>query len=175
MNFRMPVRLIMPLFLLLSSSAFTQTTREEKKKAGQEQRAAERAQLKANIDARQYSFFAQTATALDGKLFQLSSLYFLKIHQDSLDADLPYYGRAYAATLGNTNGGIRFKSTSFSYGVKDLKKGGWFITIVPENNRNANKMELSIDQDGYASLEVSSTYRESISFRGEIRPNSNRP
>ncbi|MFI5124947.1 MAG: DUF4251 domain-containing protein [Chitinophagales bacterium] len=167
MKFRNMLRLFMPVLLLISTAAFAQTTKEEKKKAEYEQ-------LKAIIEARQYTFVAQTATSMGGRSRQLTSEYTLKIHQDSLEADLPYYGRAYSVNPGDLDGGIHFRSTSFTYNLKDTKNGGWFITIIPEDKKKASKMDLSISQGGFGTLQVSSTNRQMISFYGNIRGNSNR-
>jgi hypothetical protein len=156
-------------FLLLTASAFAQTSKEDKRKAEEEQRAARQALLKTVVDSRLYSFFAETANALNGDIHQLGTPYsFVRINQDSMEVDLPYWGNAHAAMLGNTDGGIRFRSVVTSYTVKTRKKGGWFISIVPKDNRTADKMDLDIDMDGYAILQVTSKFRESISYRGEM-------
>lgn len=175
MNCRISVRLLMPL-LLLTASAFAQTSKEDKKKAEGEQRAARQALLKTVIDSRLYSFFGETATALNGDLHQLGTPYFfVRINQDSLEVDLPYWGIAHAAMLGSADGGIRFKSVATSYTVKTRKKGGWFISIVPKDNRTTDKMDLDIDSDGDATLEVTGKFRKSISFRGEMTTYNARP
>lgn len=166
MKFRNPFRFFMPLFLLISASTFAQITKEEKKKAEYEK-------LSAIIEARQYTFVAQTATSMGGRSRQLTGEYTLKIHKDSLESDLPYYGRAYSANPGDLDGGIRFISTSFTYTIKGTKNGGWFITIIPEDKKKASKMDLSISQGGFGTLQVSSTNRQMISFYGDIRANSN--
>lgn len=155
---------------------YLQTFPHPKKKAKEEQRAAREALLKTVIDSRMYSFFAETATALNGDLHQLgTSYFFVRINQDSLEVDLPYWGVAHAAMLGSSNGGIRFKSVATSYTVKTRKKGGWFISIVPKDNRTSDKMDLDIDADGDATLEVTNKFRESISFRGEMTTYNARP
>ncbi|HZK64571.1 MAG TPA: DUF4251 domain-containing protein [Puia sp.] len=166
MKFRNPFRLFMPLLLLISAGTFAQITKEEKKKAEYEK-------LSAIIEARQYTFVAQTATSMSGRSRQLTGIYTLKIHHDSLEADLPYFGRAYSATPGDTNGGINFSSTAFSYTIKNTKNGGWFVTIIPENKNKASKLDLSISGGGFGTLQVTSTNRDMISFYGNIRPNSN--
>ena len=96
----------------------------------------------------------------------------LVIHGDSLDAYLPYFGRAYSATPGDTNGGINFSSTSFSYDAQDAKNGGWIIIIKPKDEKSANDMQLSISEGGYATLQVTSNNRKMISFYGQVSGNS---
>jgi hypothetical protein len=159
------LRLIQPLCIHISATASAQSTKEDKKKAKQEQ-------LKAQIDARQFTFNAQSATSTGGRTRQLTGSNTLVIHGDSLDAYLPYFGRAYSATPGDTNGGINFSSTSFSYDAQDAKNGGWIIVIKPENEKSASNMQLSISEDGYATLQVTSNNRQMISFYGQVSGNS---
>jgi hypothetical protein len=128
--------------------------------------------LKNHIDQRQYTFTAQSATALGGRTRQLTSIYTLKVHGDTLDADLPYFGRAYSATPGDTNGGIRFRSTTFGYDVQDGKNRGWTIRITPENEASASNMQLSVSSGGYATLQVTSNNRQMISFYGQVSGNN---
>jgi hypothetical protein len=157
----------MPL-LLLTASTSAQTSREDKKKAKEEQRVAREALLKKVIDSRMYSFFAEIAIALNGDRHQLGTPYFfVRINQDSMEVDLPYWGYAHTAMLGSSNDGIRFKSVAGSYTSKPLKKGGWFISIVPKD-RTVDKMDFTIQASGDATLEITSKSRESISFRGEM-------
>jgi hypothetical protein len=68
-----------------------------------------------------------------------------------------------------TEGGIKFTSTANSYNVKDRKKGGWDITIVPSDTKDVRQMFLSVSEDGYANLNVISNNRQAIRFDGIVR------
>jgi hypothetical protein len=159
------LRLLLPLCILISATATAQSTKEDKKKA-------QREQLKAQIDARQFTFNAQSATSTGGRTRQLTGSNTLVVRGDSLDAYLPYFGRAYSATPGDTNGGINFSSTSFTYNARDAKNGGWTINIKPKDEKNASNMQLSISEDGYTTLQVTSNNRQMISFYGRVSGNS---
>jgi hypothetical protein len=67
-----------------------------------------------------------------------------------------------------TKNALDFTSTKFEYKVTTLKKGGWEITIVPKDNRDLQKMFMTVSVDGYATLRVTSTNRDPISFDGTI-------
>jgi hypothetical protein len=72
-----------------------------------------------------------------------------------------------------TEGGIKFKTTRFDYKAKTNKKGGWDILIVTKDKnisdmRDVQSLRLSITSTGYASLNVTSTNRDPISFDGYI-------
>lgn len=153
------------LSLFLTNMLFAQSTKEDKKKAQYEQ-------LKAMIDSKRYTFTAQQATAQGGRTKQLTSTYTLKVHQDTLDADLPYFGRAYSATYGSDNGGIQFQTTSFDYDAEDRGDKGWIIVIKPKDQSSASKMTLSLGTSGYGTLIVNSNNRQMISFYGWISTKS---
>jgi len=104
-----------------------------------------------------------------GGLIQLSgSQYLLTVTKDSVEAYLPYYGRAYTATMNPDDSGIKFKSKNFKYKADKKKKGSWLITINPKDTRDTQSMTLNVSENGYATLNVNSNNRQSISFNGYI-------
>lgn len=102
-----------------------------------------------------------------GSISLTSSNYDLKVMPDSIVAYLPYYGRAYTATIGNDDGGIKFTSTKFTY-VSTKTKKGWQITIVIKGTKDSERLNLNIGENGYATLNVISNTKQSISFNGYI-------
>lgn len=104
-----------------------------------------------------------------GGLIQLSgSQYQLTVTKDSVEAYLPYYGRAYTATMNPDDSGIKFKSKNFKYKADKKKKGSWLITINPKDTKDTQSMTLNVSENGYATLNVNSNNRQSISFNGYI-------
>jgi hypothetical protein len=126
------------------------------------------AKLKTLVETRQYRVNAQSATTMKGRTIQLSYGYNLKINQDSLHVDLPYYGRAYNANYGSSDNGIKFKSTDFTYSADSAKKGGWEVTIKPNKETKVNNIYLTITPSGYCTIRLNSTDREPISYYGTI-------
>ncbi|HEV7621823.1 MAG TPA: DUF4251 domain-containing protein, partial [Flavisolibacter sp.] len=84
------------------------------------------------INSRDFIFKAQTVLPLSGSFRNLTSEYDVVVSPDSVNANLPYFGRAYTAPIGESSGGINFISTNYEYNVKPWKKGSWQITIVPK-------------------------------------------
>lgn len=121
------------------------------------------------IEAKRYTFKAETAIPQRGGTRYLSSEYDLKVSKDTVIAFLPYFGRAYTAPMDPTKGGIKFTSTDFTY-TTEKKKRGWDITITPKDARDADVryLVLSISNNGYGSLRVISNNRDGISFSGYI-------
>src|SRR5664279_4105481 len=52
--------------------------------------------LKSIINSKKYRFHPLSATSMKGRTVQLTSEYYLRINNDSLQVDLPYYGRSYS-------------------------------------------------------------------------------
>jgi len=155
------------IFCALNIAA-AQTTKQQKQ-------AAKEAAVKKMIDSVHYVFKADYALPMRGGQKNLTSDYDLVVKKDTITAFLPYFGRAYTAPndIYTNEGGIKFKTADFSYDSKPSKKGGWEITIKPKdtnisNWRSVQQMYLSISANGYATLRVTSTNRDPISFNGYI-------
>jgi hypothetical protein len=104
-----------------------------------------------------------------GGLIQLSgSQYQLIVTKDSVEAYLPYYGRAYTATMNPDDSGIKFKSKKFSYKADKKKKGAWVISMNFKDTKDTQSMTLNVSENGYATLNVNSNNRQPISFNGYL-------
>ncbi len=125
--------------------------------------------IKNMIDSKAYTFVAQTAQPTTGRIRQLTSTYQMDVSKDSVIADLPYFGRAYAAPVDPSQGGIQFTSTQFEYITTPKKKGGWTILIKPKENVDARQLILDVSASGFANLQVLSTNRQAISFAGFVK------
>jgi Domain of unknown function (DUF4251) len=159
---------LVPVTMILCCQlTIAQSTRLQKKQAKEQT-------IKSLVENNNYVFEANYAIPQRGGSRQLTSTYDLTVKKDSIIAFLPYFGQAFQApSPGETEGGIKFTCTNFSYEQKQAKNGGWNITIKPKdknitNWRDVQQMILSISPDGYASLNVISSNRDPISFDGEI-------
>ena len=126
--------------------------------------------LKNAVESKQYIFKARTVMPATGGTRQLTSGYDLTVRNDSVIAYLPYFGRAYQASIGKTTDGINFTSTDFSYNVNEGRKGGWLIEIKPKDGGDVQMLNLNISRKGYGTLHVNNQNRQSISFSGKIEP-----
>lgn len=100
-------------------------------------------------------------------VIQLSgSQYQLVVTKDSIEAFLPYYGRAYTASMNPDDAGIKFKSKKFSYKADKKKKGGWQINMDFKDTKDRQSMTLNVSENGYATLNVNSNNRQPITFNG---------
>ncbi len=97
-----------------------------------------------------------------------SSHYDLSVHGDSLVAYLPFFGVSYTAPTDPSQSPFDFTLTHFSYIIKPRKKGGWDISIKPKDQTNVQKFLLTAYDNGSASLNITSTNRDPISYNGYI-------
>lgn len=127
----------------------------------------DKSSAKTLVESKKFIFKVQTVLPTGGSNVQVTSDYDIKLNGDSLVSYLPYFGRAYSADYGQP-GGLNFTSTKFQYNLKSKKKGGWDITIKPTDIKDVRQMFLSIGENGYASLQVISNNRQTISYYGYI-------
>jgi hypothetical protein len=158
--------LIITLSLLSFTGIINTASAQDDKQTKQQKKQDE---IKQKVESQHYAFIAQTAIPMGMRIRQLSTDYEFKVGKDTLEAYLPYYGRAYSATIGTSDGGINFKTTDFTYKSTPTKKGGWNITITPKNAGDTRQVTLNITSTGYASLQVNSNNKQSISFNGYIQ------
>ena len=138
-------------------------------KAGESLSKEEKAtRIENSINSRSYTFTARTAIPTGMKSINLTSDYSLKVRKDSIDSYLPYFGRAYTAPMDPLEGGIKFVSTDFEYKISEKKKGGWDVDIQTNDTNGRNRLNLSIADNGSATLTASDNNRQSITFYGEI-------
>lgn len=123
--------------------------------------------IKQAVASQHYIFKARTVMPMQGRTRQLTTDYDIRVTTDSVVAFLPYFGRAYSAPIDPTKGGIQFTSTDFKYQLTQ-SGDGWDIRIDPEDVRDVQYMRLRIFDNGTATLNVTSTNRQPISFNGDI-------
>lgn len=123
--------------------------------------------LKSLLTGKTFVFKAQSAWPLQGTVVQLTQGYDMKVLQDSINTYLPYFGRAYTANY-NSEGGINFTSKKFDYKLKEKQKGGWEITIKPQDAKDINELTYSVSTNGYATLQIISNSRQAISYYGVV-------
>jgi Domain of unknown function (DUF4251) len=154
-------RLLLPLLVIFCFQSIAQSDADKKKQN-------DYLQLKSLIEAKKFRFHALSATSMKGMTRQLTSEYFLKLNNDSLWVDLPYYGRSFTTSYPPTDLSTSFTSNQFGYSADSAKKGGWEITVLPKNEPNASKINISITSSGYGTVRISSNSRQPISYYGTI-------
>ena len=80
--------------------------------------------IKSIVEARNYTFVAQTALPSMGGSRQLTTDFDLQVAKDTIISNLPYFGRGYSAPVNPAQGALEFTSTNFDYTVTTNKKSG---------------------------------------------------
>jgi hypothetical protein len=127
------------------------------------------AEVKELVNNKTYVFEAETARPTAGGTRHLTPGYTLKVNGDSLNADLPYYGKSYTAPMNPSDVGIKVTSTDFDYSVADGKKNSYEVFIKPKDKVYNSEFNLTVYDNGTAYLQVTSPDRQSISFNGYIK------
>jgi hypothetical protein len=132
--------------------------------------SAKESSVKKLLESRQYRFVPQSVQAQGGRSRQITN-YSLEVRGDTLISYLPYYGVAYSAPVGITEGPLDFKATNITYTSEEGSNGNNLINIKPGDARtDAQEFFLSVSSTGYTNLSVRFNNRQSISFYGEVRP-----
>jgi hypothetical protein len=121
------------------------------------------------IANKDFVFVAQSLTPISGKLRILTSEYDVKVSADSIISYLPYFGNAQQAPTSSDDAGIIFTSTEFAYIYESSKKKSWDVSIKFRDQKNTTQFSFIIYDNGNASLNVTSLFRDPISFRGYIK------
>ncbi|MBA4055591.1 MAG: hypothetical protein C0490_12830 [Marivirga sp.] len=149
---------IIHLFFVVFTTGITTVTAQDSNETS----------IQSLIDTKRFVFQVQSVSPARGGLRQLSPGYTLVVLPDTIISELPYFGRAYQATINPSDAGIKFTSTDFQYELKNRKKGGWDIKIRPKDKGKAHQLFLTITTTGRASMRISSSDRESISYNGFV-------
>lgn len=160
------------LTLVLFSGAFIACSPVQSQEKSQDMDESRISQL---VSSRTFVFQAQTVFPMRGRNRQIAGDgYDVVVSRDTVNSFLPYFGRAFAAPMDPTKGGVQFVSKDFEYKEEAGKQGGWNITVKPNDVQDVQQLYFTISRDGYASLQVTSTNRQPISFNGIIREKRDR-
>ena len=156
------------LFALLPFLLFAQNQKSNTRK---ENRAAKRAKIekrvKNTIESGSYQFIVRTANPLSGPSITLTSDYEIKINGDSVYSHLPYFGEAYRAQFGNTDGGVKFHDIHYNFEQKFNEQSEYYeIKFEVIRPNDSYKIYLSISASGYGNLKIISESRQAISYDG---------
>ena len=123
------------------------------------------------IENKQFKFTARSVTPMSGSTINLTSEYDLVVDSMDVEAWLPFYGRAYQTDYGSTEGGIKFKEQAKVLDIqKDEKKGGYSIRIEVDTSKDSYKIFIRAGASGYASMDILSNRKQSVSYYGIIEP-----
>lgn len=128
--------------------------------------------IKEKVQSATFTFQAVRAHPMEGQPINLTSSYDLKVSKDSIQAFLPYFGRAYVAPINPSEAGIKFTSTKFDYQMVEGKRdGSWTITIKTLDTPRTMTLHITVWDNGSAQLTVNNPDKQSIFFDGSLMEN----
>lgn len=140
------------------------------------------------VNSQDFSFHAERATptnydvinvmnsipgSTSTRLLDLTgSNYSIDIRKNKLDVVLPYFGRVFNPTYGNTDkNSYRFSSKDFAVNTSQNKKGNWIVKIKVNDVSNVDEIIIEVYKNGKAFTSIRSNDRQPISYDGYISKN----
>jgi hypothetical protein len=121
------------------------------------------------VEMSEFRFIATHAHPMAFRSIALSTPFDVRVSPDTVQANLPFFGRAFRAPMNLREGGYYFTSTDFEYSVRSGRRAGnWLVQIDFRDVRNGVTFNFDIWENGTASLSVVDIDRQSISFQGNI-------
>lgn len=140
------------------------------------------------LNANNFSFRAERATptnydvinvmnsipnSTSTRILDLSgSNYSIDLRKDKLEVTLPYFGRVFNPTYGNTSqNSYRFTSKDFVVTKSQGKKGKTIVKIKVNDQSTADEITIEVFKNGKAYTSIRSNDRQPISYDGFISKN----
>jgi hypothetical protein len=159
--------------LILCFALFTVQAQETATKSKKQIKAAERVKKAEETDrllnSRNFVFRARQASPIGGGNIQLDFYFDAAIRGDTLVSYLPFYGVAYRADYASRQSPFHFTQPMENYRMEKDKKG-YLIHAEVKNGMDYLTYTFRVSESGYASLTVTSTNRQTISYTGVVEP-----
>lgn len=139
-------------------------SRKDRRTERQEKRMEE---VKTTILDKSFIFIPTHAMPLGGGSIQLSHTFEAEVKGDSIFSYLPFFGVAYHVEYGGRNSAFDFSLQLENYKMEEDEKG-YQINMEVKNKMDYITYSFFISELGYATLNVTSTNRQAISFYGRI-------
>lgn len=148
--------------LLLGLAGFSQNDKKETK-------ARQQLEMANLIQTGHFRFVARSANSDLGNFNNLTSNYDMTFDSLQVKAYLPYYGRAYSAPYGGSNGGVKFDLIAKKIDrIYNEKKKMFVISAELEGPDDSYSIFMNAGLNGYADLKINFRNRQWISYYGTI-------
>ncbi len=162
--------IILIIGLFLFTLGITGQTKSQKKIEKEIKYTESYSKTKTVINSKTFVFEPNWVNPMGGSNININGDgYYLKIYNDSIDVDLPYFGRVYSSVNFGTGGGIEIKGLIKDYEVShNDKKRKSIITLSTKNDSEYFDIRISIFRSGSSTLTITGRDRNSISYNGNI-------
>lgn len=159
------------VIIILIFSVITVNAQDQSKKSRKELRAEKKAQkaeeVKKLVDNKDFVFDARTAIPMQGGTVNLTTLYNVRLSNDSIFSYLPYYGVAYRVEYGSMESPVNFNAPIQEMNTEKTKDG-YMVRVKVKNGMDNLDYRFNISETGMTTLAVNSTDRQLITYYGEI-------
>ena len=142
-------------------------SRKSKKERKAEEKAQKKEEIKQLLNDKTFVFNATHALPMGGGSKYLNYDYDVMVKNDTVISYLPFYGVAYHVEYGARNLGFDFMQPLEEYKT-EKKDDGYVVDFEVDNGMDHLNYTFHISEMGYATLHVSSTHRQSITYYGNI-------
>jgi hypothetical protein len=151
-------------FSLFASAQQQKKTRKELRAERQEQRKDD---VKTLLGEKNFVFRPTHAMPLGGGSIFLSHSFDVEVKDDTLISYLPFYGVAYRAEYGARKSAFDFTQPLVNFEM-ETTSSGYQVNLEVRNKMDYLSYNFHISELGYATLHVTSTNRQAISYYGNI-------
>jgi hypothetical protein len=122
------------------------------------------------IESNSFEFEVQNIQPTGGRNIRPTSIYIMSVEDGLYKARLPYFGRAYQASVGG-DVGIVFEGKPEELKVStNEKKRNIDLSFKIQGENDRYTIFLNVGYSGYGNLSVTSVNRQPISYSGIVRP-----
>lgn len=140
------------------------------------------------VDSKVFTFMAERANPTDqtvigimnsfpgnaGRTFTLDPGYKVDFTENTMQVNLPYFGRNYQPSLNPSKSGYTFESKNFTVQKAPSKKNKTVLQYTVNDASEVRQMFLEIFPNGRAYLSISSNTRQPIAYDGFITETSSK-
>ncbi|NJN25446.1 MAG: DUF4251 domain-containing protein [Cyclobacteriaceae bacterium] len=162
-----PTLFFVTILLFTGSACIAQ---ESKKEAKARQLEGAYQQVLELLKSKQFEFVAQKALPMRGRQIDLTTRNnYLRVNGDKVEADMPYFGRAYTGGYSTSDAGIKFNHTPEEYElVTNDKKNRALVKFRVKGDGDSYNCTLQLSSLGNASLSVISNNKQGINYTGSV-------
>ncbi len=162
-------RIILFTFLigLILPDLFAQEPAKSRKERRTERQEKRMEEVKNLIENKTFVFIPTHAMPLGGGSIQLSYTFEAEVKGDSIFSYLPFYGVAYHVDYGSRNSAFDFSLPIEKYEMEE-DGNAYRINLEVKNKMDYITYSMHVSEMGYATLNVTSTNRQAISYYGRI-------
>jgi len=151
---------------------FTYAQSKEEKKLLKEELAQEEFEsTKKLIDTKMYVFDATWLTTQNGRRINImGNINQIEVKNDSTKASMQYFGVVTVSRF-SSESGVKFEDKIEDYKVKyNENKKKIMISYTAKNKAEKYDVSITVFKDGSAFVDLYSSYRNNITYEGEIEP-----